>query len=563
MFLIHKACDFMFHGIDISSLTTYEEFKQFYSKASKKLIAVNNDNVDDFTMELPEDVQEIFGVPDKYFLRHGLEFITGDAESIKEEYGIDVVADTVLTKDVLVGVLQLLYKNSVSSFDGIDKLLLDPEFKTKMETIDATFDYKNPQHCQLMDDIANSKIERPFNVMCAIAEFDNELIADLMQYFKTPLQSIGIPSLSDFKVIDNRVYIPLSEADQYRYQQALKSSGRTLDDVDNSLKYIVISKNPYDYFYCSYGSEFQSCFALNSPHAGFYGMFQFATSPSSFIIYGSNGKSASTAIINGEKFKQPYMLWRTWGWLLQNGMVGIDKVYTSREHIFNWCKDFLTSKFGFVVDSGTYTVKNSADLKRRFDKYEMRFYPDSIRYFNSCSTSVKFCRGSGVRDFTGNMPQWLNNYQSYLTKAQQVSRVSDTFDATKTFAVIDGVLMNPKVCPITHRYIDESQEVHPYAKYFKQPVNNFLVLTYDNGNIRGEDNTYSDDVFRIDGYNPEITDSGNRLLLPKSTGSTGKKQIPLAKIKEFLKRRISASAVDAVLLRVIEYDRMQVIKYMK
>lgn len=562
LFLIHKACDFMFHGYDISSLKTYDDFKQYYSKASKQLISVNNDNVDDFTIEMPEDVQSVLDLPDKYFLRHGREFITGDAEAIKEEYGIDVAPDTVLTKDAIVGVIQLLYKNGVSSFEGVDKLILDPDFKSKMETIDATFDYKNPPHCQLMDDLANNKIEKPFNVMCAIAEFDKELTADLIQYFKNPLQSFEGTPLSDFKVIDNRVYIPLSEADQYRYQQALKSSGRTLDDVDNSLKYIVISKNPYDYFYCSYGSEFQSCFALNSNHGGWYGMFQFATHPSSFIIYGSNGKSASTAIINGEKYKQPYMLWRTWGWLLKDGSIGIDKVYSNRSYIFNWCKDFLVGKFGFYADGESKEIKDGAGLKRRFNKYTMRFYPDSTYNYKS-SSALRFHRDGGTKDFIGQSPSWIGQYSHFIHKAQQISSVSETFSALKDSAVVDGMLMNPKVCPITHRFIDDSKETHPYAKYFKQPVDKFLVLTWDNGYIRGEDIQYCDDVFAIGGYNQEIACSGNELRVPSVTASTRKSVLPLAKVKEFIKRRISSSDVDAVLLRVIEYDRMQVIKYMK
>ena len=124
--------------------------------------------------------------------------------------------------------------------------------------------------------------------------------------------------------------------------------------------------------------------------------------------------------------------------------------------------------------------------------------------------------------------------------------------------------MNPHLCPITNLYIPISEKQHYFAKYLKEPVKNCCILTYINGTVFTDASTYlnkntSDGCLHIatnKGYTREWH-AGNLYTADYTTSSTDD-VISLKTLKEFLKGNIKDSGFDAIILRIVEEDRVTV-----
>ena len=102
---------------------------------------------------------------------------------------------------------------------------------------------------------------------------------------------------------------------------------------------------------------------------------------------------------------------------------------------------------------------------------------------------------------------------------------------------------------------------HPYAKYFTNPVNKIVVLTYDNGVVRYDYNPLTTEPFwssvSLSPRNTGGFNCGTLFLAPAYSSFYLDQKISLKSLKELLKGSIkSMDEIDAILLRTLEYDKV-------
>ena len=387
----------------------------------------------------------------------------------------------------------------------------------------------------------------------------------MLDYYKDKSRErFAFDSLKDFPVIDDRIYISLSEADWYYLQQYYKEHNWSWETNNESMKYIVISKNLYDYYFCSYGSEFQSCYSLTSDHTGWYGMLPFGIFDEHCMIYGAKEEAIKVGITGDNcKWIAPYMYFRCWGWKGTDGQLLMDKGYTNRSCFFSAVRDVVLSRYMDVHRDSKTTVKNATNFKKFFKEHNLRFYPDSIRV-----NEWSFVFANGSREFKGDKRWKMDGYHTLYSVLQSVKAVKDSFDPRKQLAIVDGVLINPKECPTTKLWIDETETHSFYAKFCNNPATNGIAVI-----------TFIDGCFKLDALSQGISSitgkiliqnntdqswfdkSGNHLVIKKEFSMKGMNPISLKSFKEHLKAFVGETGLDLILLRVVENDKVTFIKY--
>lgn len=561
-----KAIEFMSYGIDISKFTTVDEFKGYVNSNTKQYISRLSPTVTDFIWELEDRVKNFFGLYASFVVRHEKSF--SNLERDDDEDGLigDRPSNIVVTYDMVIKTMQQLFKQGICRYRSIDEELLDPELQSRLDKIDAEFNRKVAPDNEMTKALSKDAIKKNFEILTAVAYQKCPAVRDkMLDAFNVKRNSFDIKGLEDYPIVDERLYIPLSEADIYRIKKHMKDRGSTYHDYFDDMKYIVISKNLYDYYFCSYGSDFQSCFSLTSTHLGWYGMLPMGTVEGHYMIYGTKDKPNKTAILgDNHKWATPYMFFRCWGWTAQNGALLLDKGYTSSNNFYQAVKDVVLSKYMSVDVDRLTQLKNSNEFKELFDTHSLRFYPDSIK-----TDSFRFKVLGGDREFKGrNMPYYGGIGDRPVSRVlTSITNVKDSFNPYKDMTIIDGMLLNPKKCPVTGLIIDESESQSKYAKYLNNPVEGkFMVVTYCDGGYKYD--AVSTDRVVTSGtlmtcqasssaHNNEVISFANWFSNPSSYNMS------LKTFKERLKGGINKSEFDLVLLRVIEDDKVTYIKYKK
>ena len=514
-------------------ITDKDSIKNGYINKAGKIIGRCTENVPNFVTAIDDKVKEFAGLYTSGLVREGKTYKSApdDEPNIRVDW------------DMFLSTMRHLYKLGVTKYQGVDELLLDPELEQRLSKIDAEFD-RYPTPPLTFDNIGIDKVKQNFNILTAI-NYSHlpELLKKLVSAYSTSLTEF--PTFEGVKVYDNRIYIAVNESDRY----TLKKHG--VYDVDD-IKYIVVSKNLYDYYFCSYGSSFQSCFSLNSSHRGYFGMIPFGLSPSHFIIYATTEEPQKYTIMSSNKWYIPKMFFRAWGWLCEDNKIHVDRIYDGRGNNSDGWLEVLT-KLGFSFEDGY--IKDWGDMLRVYFEYGCKTYLDSTS--TNCNM---FRRMGGQRSFVGRENPKFSlepyNYSCCKDILSDISDCSETFDPLLPWVIEDSVLFNYKICPITGLRMETTETVGKYAKFFTKPVDKpLMVLTYIDGRFCLTDGEppRTDHICRdaASGLGSDYIQLGKRFSsIPK----------PLTVFKERLKQLAKLDNV-MFLLRLVEDDKVTFIKY--
>lgn len=572
--LVTKAIEFAYFGVDIS---TVKDFNMFYNTVTKKMQARTSHNVKHITV-LYDDacvsfMQHYYG---PYARRHSADkilFVKNETHLTPEETETVVGVNIKMLKEVMTA----LYRNDVTHFDGIPVADFDTELLKEMEEEAKNWKYNAKVSCKMIETLSKENTRQNLEVMLTVLEYPEEVSTAVLQQFDKVETDFEIKGFEDFEIIDNRMYIPLNRIDKNLFSRCT-----SLNNNVRETDYIVISRNPYDFFFCSWGSAIQTCFSLNSPHIGGYGMYPFAVNKGCFIVYGTHGRGTETAVIDGKKWKCPHMSWRCWAWLDTDNRLRLDRLYPvlncddgndnpyddSYRDIYNGLFEKLFH-YSFednhpdedeYEDESTYIcLKYADDYKNFLNKYSLYCYIDSLgestgNYYGVCH---------GYRNFMG-------SYKPKTTPLDLLKRVKGvdknfTYSA-QYFINSVGILAKMKQCPITKLVIPDSMEKSFYSKYFKEPINSLLVVSFCDGHVKLDDTTiknHSTGPIKVvhnegDYYSHSSINTNNTITLSDKWSI---KQTALKTFKDHLQQKIKDSPFDYILLRVIENDRVQYIKY--
>lgn len=543
------SAELLFKDIDVSEMSR-EDIKNALKEQDETFIITVDDNLKEFC-----------GLYNENILRKGCSF---DSISAKELKDMKCSADMTLSYDNFIDIIRLLKTIGVDMYASLDEEIFDPNFKDNMAAIEASHDYTKAFKCPLKD--LNPLDE--LKILLALCNYPSDLGQKIYDYASSP-QEFKLKDFKDFEVVNNRIIIPLSAVDKYNIKHKLKEKGYT-EDLDEvmSMNALVISKNPIDYFYSSYGNAFQSCFALNSSMSCWYGYVPFVMADESYIIYGTTGDVMKTGIIRGNKFHNPNMLWRAWGYADKNGTLLVDKKYRKADRkydaLIEACCKMMSERFNAICDGPHSSseerklLNNGKGLYDIWKEYGLKFYADSIRRENK---KVTFKYGRGQSEESSYTPEWMRKNNNFINFAGSVTSVG-SIDLTKPNVIVDGVLFTPKLCPITGMLIAEDEEKHPLSKYFTKPVTNLAVITYINGTVFTD---YLNTTNRISSgklhicFSQDITRTFNQGELwvgAYNTPGNGSKLISLKTLKELLKGEVKKTGLDAILLRVLENDKV-------
>lgn len=562
-----RAIEFMKYGIDISSFSDFEEIRGFVNSKTGKYISRLTENVKDFIFKLEDDAKEFLGIQSDLVVRHERKYKIAVEGSEAMEFVRDKQPDITLTKDIIVKTMQAVYAKKFTTYSGISEELLDPTLKERLAKIDAEFQRNARPTSDIVEKLSKTNTKRNFGIVTAASYHQYPDVRDMMlNYFNVDKTDFNITTLKDFEIIDDRIYIGVSEADMYRIKAYMENLGQHFDDSNRDLKYIVVSKNLYDYYFCSYGSEFQSCYAVTSPYKGWFGMFPYGTTDGHFIIYGTKDKAIKVGMTNeSQKWSAPYMYFRCWGWASTDNKILLDRAYTNRQQFFDAVKNVLLKDF-FTVDSDSSSTRtrSGADCTRIFNEYKLKFYPDSVRV----DDDFKFRLLHGDRENRGrNLPEFAGSYDTSLkNELDLIKSVSDSFNPAKDYFITsEGRLVNPKVCPITRMMIDEEDDKSFYAKFLNYPLEDkqeLLVMTYCDGYIKLDAATkYFDDNKVLTSYKDGRSNFSTDTLAVAPKFSD--RFTAIKPVKEFLKGHIDKSPYALAILRVVEGEKNTYIKYKK
>lgn len=539
-----KAIEFLFQAKDITQFTE-TDYENFDTKGT-------------FVITFTDTAKEFLKIINTHVQREGSSYYNISDKQMAED---KLVTDTTVDLDALLAVAKILRDTGVCSFTDIPDEVIDPNLRKELEEIDKTFDYTQTFQCEIADKLRIEDTVDEVKTLLALCDYPDGLAQKMFEHHKKN-HEFHLKAFEKFEVRDNRIYIPLSKADLYSIKSFLKTEMHATEQaIEKTMKAkaIVISKNLNDYFYCSYGNAFQSCFALNSLYSYWYGYLPFNMADESLMIYATTGTVQKASIINGCKFHLPNMLFRAWGYVSAENNLVVDKRYGDSSFKVEPFIKILKDKFNAIVEGDCELYNDGKGIRSIWTEYGLGFYADSLRYRDD-EVYYKYACGVACTE-TVYKPSWRKEGKTFISAASTVVEVSKTLDLSKPCVVVEGKLFNPKQCPITGIQIPEEMDKHPYAKYFTNPVNKVIVLTYDKGIVRYDYNPLTGDT---NWYNiaigPGYTggfNSGTLYLTSTDRQFYLDQKISLKSLKELLKGSIkSMEGIDAILLRTLEYDKV-------
>lgn len=512
-----------------------------------------------FCLQIDDEVKDFTRMYNSYIVRQGTTYKALSSTQLEAD---EITVDTSINLKMFYATLKVLKDRKICNYNDIDEDVFDPSIIERLAEIDKTFDYTTAYNCAIKNELTIDATDLEVKTLLAMCNYPLDLGQKMYESYKQP-KKFMVDAFKDFEVVDNRIIIPLSEADKYRIKKAIKKYNDYTRQELAKINAIVISKNLNDYFYCSYGNAFQSCFSLNSGANAWYGYMPFSMADESFIIYGTTGAVNKTGIISGKKFHSPNMIFRAWGYASNDKRLVIDKRYMGgsiERSAFDSFLEYFAKKFNAIIDGSTNLYNNGKGIHDIYTKYSLYFYSDSLRY-NREDKRVYYSYASGMRSTEADSyrPEWQHTYGNLIQYGSNISEVADTLDLSKPAEVVDGILLNPKFCPMTGLRIAPDKDVHPYGKYLSKPVKNLLVLMYIGGCVFAEHKTRDDcsDPFRIsDQYTGSF--SQGFLHVPSTCFTFNKNQkIALKPLKELLKGHVkNLQYHDAVLLKIVEDDKI-------
>lgn len=559
---INKAIEFLKNGVDITKLS-----RDDYSKvpdASGKLIEAAGTT---FNILYDDKSKDLLGIYNKIFSRQDRKYKIYSVEEFKKE-GRTINAK--IDYDTILQVIKALKEIGIATFNSVPEELLDPEFLKKIEATRKSFDYTKAFDCEIKNKLTIDATKDEVKTLLALSQYPTDLAPKMFDYFMTPKKEFVLRRFKDFEVVDNRIIIPLSPADKYDLKQKLyKATNGSYDLKLLEINAVVLSKNLLDYYFCSYGNEFQSCFSLTSIMSAWYGYMPNVITDESFIMYVTSGAVNKTSVISGTKFHNPQMFLRTWAYADNKGDLLIDKKYRGNgtgttamiEFICQWLEDKFGAHCDYKKRIKRNLYNNGRGIAELSTQYGLYFYSDSLIKDKDDKVSFKYGCGQSIDEIY--KPIWKKENASFFEFTKQVTKV-DNIDLTAPHIICNGVLQALKLCPVTGFPIDSDIDKHPLAKYFTKPSKKTAMLTYVGGSVFVD---YLPDSANVDC-------KGFYLVSDRSTGRgfeggvlyasnyfTGIKRagaISLKTLKEHIKGNIKNTKLDAILLRIVEDDKVTI-----
>ena len=556
---VARACELLYYGVDISQL---DKLKQYYNPVTKQLQSRLSPNIPNFGVIFEQDVLDYWQwCLGQACYRDQAAFNTVflDAITAEDKPFYKITANLDMVKQVMT----ILKNKGFAQFDGFPIESYDSEYLERLAQLKKNWDRKSLEDCQdMITNLAHDNIKVNLHAMLACAEYPLELGNKILSTFNNPEKQSEIELFKDYEVIDNRIYIRVAPWEKEQLYSKHSSRSKYIDEI----KYIVISRNPYDFFFCSYGSGIQSCYSLNSTNFGWHGMVALSGAKGNYIVYATSGKCNKIPLIQGSKWYVPRMLFRMWGWLDTKGELRLDRLYRD-ENMFpsdmeRSIRDFIAQYFEY--DDAAYnrasvsvSLKYDKDMKEIYDTYYCHFYPDSIKVETFKFHGVCY----GDRSFKGS----CTLSRSLFNILQDITSIDKNFTfGAGAYEVVDGVLTIQRKCPRTGLPLKPDEVVSPYAKYFKEDVSKVVVLTYCDG-------YYKLDTAWIKAENMEHfrfnTNNFNQMSYRESDGTYYAypifcvKKIAINTFKEQMTGLAKQLDIDAILVRYIEGERVTVVKY--
>lgn len=551
-----KAIELLTKGADIDSFKDEATIKNSYFNKDNKLISRLSENVEDFYWILTDDLRQFLGLHVQVLRRAGKCFYGVVEEAIPEDAA--VLKD--VSKEIFLSTVQQLYKRDICTYPDLLRYDKDPDYLETVKQKDVNYKPDTIPE-DFVSKLSKDKTDFFLKILLATCYSNTrEVMEKLYEYNNAEKNWDDLKrAFPNGQIIDDRLYVPVLPSSRMALETSF--SPNALDECE----YIVISKNIYDYFFCSYGSAHQSCYSLNSPHRGFFGMIPMILSDNHYIVYGTKSRAQSVTVGGTDKkYPAPYMFFRSWGWMSDDGVLLVDKIYTSITET-KYIDNFLT-KNGFSIPQSSERIplKEYTKYNTIFNKFGgLRFYPDSIR-----SDWKHFCRGDGIRSFIGSIPLKfpVKNCETVIS-ALSTFTVDKDLDIYKDIAVVDGKMFNPKHCPITNLIITDTEDAHWLSTIVKKPVKNLMMIEWNDGlyriNITNNFNQKRTEHFFLlpedDGHS-QYDEGCHTFLL---TSMFSRKTVTLQKIKTWIQNYKAEleNDIDLIVLKVVDKNQLNFIKY--
>lgn len=141
--------------------------------------------------------------------------------------------------------------------------------------------------------------------------------------------------------------------------------------------------------------------------------------------------------------------------------------------------------------------------------------------------------------------------------------MSPTLDIALNVDVVDGTLMNVKVCPVTHLNIDVNETESVYAKLLSRPVDSSLVITFIDGYYKADASSIKHVTEGSIRYSEAFSTCWESSALELGVDfcrASQRKNIQA--VKERLKGFVKTSKYDCVFLRYVNGTKVELFKYM-
>lgn len=567
--VISRAIELLHYGVDITKLDSI--MNQYYNPKSKSLQSRISDNIVDFRIHYSDKVMEFMdNCLGSNVIRANTSYIEvfDDSLAPTEKELTTVEVDIKEFKQVMV----ILKEKGWARFPALEPSDYDEEYLKKLEEIRKSFDYTSTPDCDMVKTLTKDKTRKNLEVLLQLSRYSKENCINMLKAFDKDEDNFGLKSLENFPIVDNRMYIKLSPYDKDELKRFYQRGGIPFTRDLEDLEYVVISRNPYDFYFCSYGSNIQSCYSLNSGHYGWYGFVPLSQFDGTFIIYGTSGKSNKINLLNGIKWHVPRMLYRSWGWKTTDGQLMLDRVYIGedaaervRNVINKWFeKMFLHYGIDFTTQPMDKELVSSEKYVEYFQRDKMKFYPDSINFETNGGTCHYRGICKGDRKFVGAI---MPLSTSLLNTMRTITSIDEKFHLCDKYMVLNGVLKSVKSCPITGLPICDEDEKSEYARFFKNPVSNVAVVTYIDGfyhlDMASKARSTSDKIQ----YEAGDTDfasargEGGRFCFTKRFCGLSN-TLNIKSFKEMMTAMIKeCEDIEAVIVRFIEGDKVYYVKY--
>lgn len=527
-------------------------------KTRADLKAFFDDDKSIYNILIDDETKEMFKLSSHQVYREGRVIF------VKKEEVADFEPNITLTIEKVKDIMQVLWQYNIEGFTDFK----EEDYIKGYEKIIHDMDKDYSDDLEMKKELTRDKTDEALKIFLALFNYPNNYSKILYDDSKID-KYFPLNKAKDFEVIDNRMYVPIKPSLLSKVKKNLAAQGYAIPDEFKEIKAFVVSKNVYDYFWASYGNNFQSCFALNSEYGYLYGYVPFASAQESFICYATTGGVNKIPIISGKQFRCPNMLFRCWGYADDEGHLLVDKKYfnkTTRNEVFveemiNALKPYLDLCNDRDDPTHRTLYNGGVDIQKIAEDTNCQFYADSLRFTDCGNLYFEYGNGSNT---TGRVKYpWSNTHKKFTDYASTITSVSPTLTLDKHCAVVDGVLLNPKKCPITGFQISDTDTHSPYAKFFTRECTKSAMITYIGGQVFLDEFEYPASycdghsfwfkkAFSRDGDRRGFFSGVVHVLPYTAVPDSCNKSLTLKTLKEMLTGEMKYTDLDGILLRYFE-----------